>query len=141
MCLNIIYFYLTAALDYFEYMKMLLAVFPVWIRKQYNLDKHAHNGYVYLCMDRAVWGLPQAEILANKLLQKWLTSHGYYECINTPGLSKHKWTPISFTLVVDDFGVKYVSKEHANHLMECIRTKYRTEKLKKLGMLSLPRPV
>jgi hypothetical protein len=32
--------------------------------------------------------------------------------------------PISFTLVVDDFGVKYVSKEHVDHLIWCIKQKY-----------------
>ena len=89
MCLDIKNFYLTAALDYFEYMKMPLTVFPEWIKKQYNLDKHALNGFVYLRMERAVWGLPQAGILANKLLRKRLAPHGYYECINTPGLWKH----------------------------------------------------
>ena len=86
MCLDIKNFYLTAALDYFEYMRMPLSVFPEWIKKQYKLDQHAHNGFVYLRMERAVWGLPQAGILANKLLRKRLAPHGYYECINTPGL-------------------------------------------------------
>jgi hypothetical protein len=33
--------------------------------------------------------------------------------------------PISFTLVVDDFGVKYVGKEHVDHLIKCIKTKYK----------------
>jgi len=32
--------------------------------------------------------------------------------------------PISFTLVVDDFGVKYVGKEHATHLIDCIKENY-----------------
>jgi hypothetical protein len=72
-------------------------------------------------MERAVWGLPQAR----KLLQKLLVPHVYYECINTPGLWKHKWRPISFTLVIDDFGIKYVVKEHADHFVECIQTKYK----------------
>jgi hypothetical protein len=31
--------------------------------------------------------------------------------------------PITFTLVVDDFGVKYVGKEHADHLIWCIEQK------------------
>jgi hypothetical protein len=34
MCLDINNFYLTAALDYFEYMKMPISVFPEWIKKQ-----------------------------------------------------------------------------------------------------------
>jgi hypothetical protein len=35
------------------------------------------------------------------------------------GLWKHDTRPISFSLVVDDFGVKYVGREHAEHSMEC----------------------
>jgi hypothetical protein len=49
-------------------MKMLLDLSPTWIVKQYDLTKHAKNGWVYLEMRRAVWGLPQAGILANKRL-------------------------------------------------------------------------
>jgi hypothetical protein len=43
---------------------------------------------------------------------------------NTHGLWKHDTCPISFLLVVDDFGVKYVGREHAEHLMECIKKNY-----------------
>ncbi len=100
------------------------ALFLDWIRTQYNLDKLALNGFAYLEMHRAVWGLPQASILANKLLQKRLLPHGYFECPNTPGLWKHSTRPILYTLVVDTFGVKYVGKEHINHLIKCIKTKY-----------------
>ena len=105
MCLDIKKIYLTAALDYFKYMRIPLSVFSEWVKKQYKLDKHAQSGFLYLRMECAVWGLPQAGILANKLLRKKLTPHGYYECINTPGLWRHEWRPIMFTLVVDDFGV------------------------------------
>ena len=66
-------------------------------------------------MRHAVWGLPQAGILANKLLQQRLLLHGYYECKHTPGLWQHLTRPISFTLVVNDFGVKYVGREHGAH--------------------------
>jgi hypothetical protein len=74
-------------------------------------------------MRRAVWGLPQAGILANKFLQR-LTPHGYYGCIQTPGLCKHTTCPISFTLVFDNFGVKYVQQEDINHLIKCDKSKY-----------------
>jgi hypothetical protein len=79
-------------------------------------------------MQRAVWGLPQAGILANKLLRKCLLHHGYYKCANTPGLWKHKTRPILFTLVVNDFGVKYMGKEHVGHLIWCIKQKYELTK-------------
>ncbi len=60
---------------------------------QYNLDKLALNGFVYLEMRCAVWGLPQAGILVNKLLQKRLLPHRYFKCPNTPGFGSIPHTP------------------------------------------------
>jgi hypothetical protein len=96
-----------------------LALFLEWIKKQCNLDSLALNGFGFLEMRRAVWGLPQAGILVNKLLQKRLFPHGYYKCTNAPGLLKHSPCPITFTLVVNNLGVKHVGKEHADHLLQC----------------------
>ena len=121
MCLDIKNFYLTAALDYYEYMKILLALFPEWIKKQYNLDTNARDGFVFLEIQQAVWGLRQAGILANTLLRKRLKPHRYYECVSTPGLWRHATKPITLSLVVDNFGVKYVGKEHADHLISCLK--------------------
>jgi hypothetical protein len=39
MCLNIGNFYLTAALEYYEYMRIPLALFPIKIIEQYDLKK------------------------------------------------------------------------------------------------------
>jgi hypothetical protein len=106
MCLDIKKFYLTAKLDYYEYMRKPLDLFPVWIQQQYNLVAMAYEGYVHLEMRRAVWGLPQAGILANKRLRRKLAPFGYFEHSKTPGLWYHATRPISFTLVVDNFSVK-----------------------------------
>jgi hypothetical protein len=71
-----------------------------------------------------MYGLPQAGILTNELLQRNLAKDGYLPTTHTHGLWTHDTRPISFSLVVDDFGVKYVSREHAEHLMACIRKNY-----------------
>jgi hypothetical protein len=89
MCLDIGNVYLTATLDCYEYMKMPINLFFPWIIDQYDLNSKVIRGYIYLQMCKAVWGLPQAKILANKLLQKCLAPHDYYKCKNTPGLWKH----------------------------------------------------
>ena len=34
---------------------------------------------------------------------------------------KNDTQPISFTLIVDEFGVKYVSKKHVNHLINVLK--------------------
>ena len=60
--------------------------------------------------------LPQSGLLANNLLEKRLSKHGYRQSKLVPGLWRHDTRPIQFALVVDDFKVKYVSEEYANHL-------------------------
>ncbi|KAL7485035.1 hypothetical protein ACHAW6_010627 [Cyclotella cf. meneghiniana] len=71
-----------------------------------------------------MYGLPQAGILAKKLLKQHLAKHGYYEVTRTPGLWKHISRPISFTLIVDNFGIKCINKEHANHLLYALKKHY-----------------
>jgi hypothetical protein len=70
-------------------MRTVFALFPPWIIDQYNLANKVHNGHIYVKMRYAMWGLPPAGILANKLLKKRLAPHGYFECTYTPGLLKH----------------------------------------------------
>ncbi len=130
MCLDIIFFYLMAALEYFKYMKIPPALFPSpsWIVEQYDLAKHQKDGWLYLEMRQAVWGLPQAGILANKKLRRKLAPFRYYECVETPGLWKHESWPLTFTLVVDDFRVKYESKDDVDHLIASIKSTYKLTK-------------
>ena len=71
-----------------------------------------------------MYGLPQAGIIAQELLEKRLNKHGYFQFKTTPGLWTHKWRPICFTLVVDGFGIKYVGREHAEHLLSVIEADY-----------------
>ncbi len=93
MCLDIKKNYLSAPLDCFEYMRIPYALFPPWIVEQYALQNKVLDGHIYMEMRRAVWGLPQAGILANKLLKKRLAPHGYFKCTHTPGLWRHATTP------------------------------------------------
>ena len=60
----------------------------------------------------------------NRDLQK----QGYIKSKATPSFWTHAWRPISFTLVVDDFGVKYVVKEHADHLVRVLKEQYEISK-------------
>eukprot|EP00804_Cyclotella_cryptica_P030451 CCRYP_008524-RA/>CCRYP_008524-RA protein AED:0.26 eAED:0.26 QI:0/0/0/1/1/1/2/0/901 len=98
--------------------------YPDHIIDQYQLRDKVKNGYVYMEIRRAMYGLPQAGILTNKLLKQRLAKHGYYEVVHTSGLLKHISRPVSFTLVVDDFGIKYVGKEHADHLLNALKQDY-----------------
>ena len=68
-----------------------------------------------------MYGLPQAVILAQQLLEKQLNYKGYSQDNLVPGLWTHAWLPITFTLCVDDFGVKYVGKQHSAHLIAILK--------------------
>jgi hypothetical protein len=68
--------------------------------------------------------MKQAARLANQLLQQLLAHYGYYPAHHTRGLWLHKKRPISFTLVVDDFAVKYVDKDNAHHLCNALLRSY-----------------
>ena len=45
-------------------------------------------------------------------------------CAHTPALCTHVTLPITFTLVVDDFGVKYTGKHTALHLLSTLKDLY-----------------
>ena len=117
-------FYLETPLERYKYMQLPLKHFPQHTIDQYNLRENAKNGWVYVEIRKAIYGLPQAGKLANEQLKQNLAPAGYYEVPHTPGLFTHVTRPIQFTLVVDDFGVKYVGKEHADHLIKTLENQY-----------------
>jgi hypothetical protein len=71
-----------------------------------------------------MYGLPQASILANKLLKQQLIAKGYYHCQHTPRLWHHVWQGISFYLMVDNFGIKSTSCYHVLHLKTTLEEHY-----------------
>jgi hypothetical protein len=91
---------------------------------KYDLIELSQDGKVYIEIQKGMYGLPQAGILTNELLQRNLAKDGYQPIPHTQRLLTHDTHPISFSLVVDDFGVKFVGREHAEHLMTCIKKKY-----------------
>ena len=120
-------FYLATPLDDPEYMRILAALVPDSFIKKYNLKDKIKDGYIYMRIIRGIYGLPQSGRLANQLLKKRLEKHGYHEVSHTPGLFRHDWRPIWFTLVVDDVGIKYIGKKHADHLLNALKEHYNME--------------
>jgi hypothetical protein len=124
MMMDINTYYMGTPLPRFEYMKMLLSRFPEEIVQKYNLQALAVDGWVCIEIRKGMYGLKQAGLLANQLLQTRLAPFGYYPARHTPGLWLHKTRLISFTLVVEDFAVKYVGKQNAEHLRNALLKTY-----------------
>jgi hypothetical protein len=83
---------------------------------------------VHIEVQKGMYGLTQSGILSNQLLARRLAIHGYHQTKFTPGLWRHLTRPIQFTLVVDDVGVQYVGKEHAQHMIDALETDYTVSK-------------
>lgn len=105
-------------------MMMTIDIFPPEIIEQYKLWELEHNGNIYIQISKGMYGLPQAELLAHNQLVDFMEPSGYYPFRNTPDLWSHKWRPVIFTLVVDDFGIKYVVCHHIIHLLDALKSHY-----------------
>jgi hypothetical protein len=124
MCLDVKNFYLGTPVDTFEYMRIPTKLIPREIIEQYNLLPLVSDGHVYIEVQKGMYGLPQAGIIANQLLARRLAIHEYHQTKFTPDLWRHLTRPIQFTLVVDDFGVQYVGADHAHHLIAALETDF-----------------
>ena len=63
-------FYLNTPLPTARCMRMNIDILPDEIIQHYNLRSIAHNNWVYFRIKKGMCGLPEAGILANKLLKK-----------------------------------------------------------------------
>ncbi len=118
-------FYLMTPMKEYKYMRLRLDLIPNEIVQRYNLLELVDNqGWIYVKIRMGMYGLPQAGILANKLLKQRLNARGYYHCQHTPGLWCHVWRNIIFCLVFDDFGIKTTSCDHIIHLKESLKKHY-----------------
>jgi hypothetical protein len=71
-------------------MRLWLDILPQEIINKYNLTKIVNaDEWVYVEICKGIYGLPQAGILANNLLEKCLALRGDYQCQHTPGLCRH----------------------------------------------------
>ena len=94
--------------------------------REYNLrEKTTKDGSIYIRGNKGMYGIPQSGLLANELLKKRLNKHVYQQSKLVPGLRKHNTRPIQFTLVVDNFEVKYVGEEHALHPKKALECDYK----------------
>ena len=73
-------FFLNTPMEQPKYMRMKLSNLPQEFVDLYNLTKIAEdNGNVYIKVQKGVYGLPQAGILAHRLLEQQLNEHGYQQ--------------------------------------------------------------
>ena len=125
MSINISNFYIQTDLEHYQYIRFPIDMIPKEVVDEYDLTTIvAENGFCYAEIRKAMYGLKESGYLANIELKRILALQGYEASKFTPGLFTHKTRDIAFSLVVDDFGVKYTKKEDAEHLLKTIQDRY-----------------
>jgi hypothetical protein len=118
-------YYLGAPLDRPEYVRIHRKFIPQKTIDKYNLEQYMHNDSVLFEVTKCMYGLPQAGYLSQVRLIKHLKKHGYTQHEHVNCLFQHKDNGVSFTLVVDDFGVKIPNRKAAWHLINSLQEMYK----------------
>ena len=113
-------------MEYYQYARVLAELIPQEFFDEYPEMVIEADGYVYFEARKGIYGLKEAGLLAFKHLVNNMKPHGYEPMPFTPGLSRHISRPTTFTLCVDDFGIRYFTKDDANHLIKAVQSNYET---------------
>jgi len=117
-------FYYNTPMAEYQYIQMLISVIPDEIIVQYKLKDIKRNEVVYIEIRKGIPGFKQAGKLASERLTVHLSKFGYAPFLRISSLWKHNTKNIMFTLVVDDFDVKFVNKADAKHLVSALESLY-----------------
>ena len=97
MTIDIKDFYLNTPMARREYMHLKLSNLPESVVQQYNLEvKSTKDGYVHVDIKRDVYGLPQAGLVVQQLLDKRLNKKGYNQSEITTGILDAQLAPNLF---------------------------------------------
>ncbi len=106
-------------------MRLKLNNVPEEIIIKYKLHEIAtEDQYFYCKIQKGMFGLPQVGIIAQDLLQAHLAKVGYQQSKIIHSLQTHETRKICFTLVIDDFAIKYTSMEDPQHLIDALKQDY-----------------
>jgi hypothetical protein len=110
----------------YQYMRVHHRYLPQSVIDEYELteDFFDDRGYILMEIQKGMYGLKEASILAYKELKAHLKPHGYVPMRFTPGVWRHLTRRTTFTLAVDDFGIKYFSRADADHLFTALEENY-----------------
>ena len=90
---------------------------------QFHLDQYKTNHVVYFQVNKGIYGLKQAGLLAKERIVEELTNNDYIQSkyVSCIFVSKDKST--AFRLIVDDLLIK-ANKTNRERLNDCLRVLY-----------------
>jgi hypothetical protein len=98
-----------------------LSSLPQDIIDEYGLLELSHDGCVYIDIQKYHTSIrhPRERIVTKKIIFGRVSPHQIH-----PWLMETETRPVWFSLVVDDFGIKYIGRVNAKHLMTSIKKNY-----------------
>jgi hypothetical protein len=85
-------YYLNTPMSRYEYFRMKINLFPQDIIDEFKPQAIVNaNGEIFCEVRRGMYGLPQAGIIAQELLEKRIKIAGYSQSKLTPGFWTHTW--------------------------------------------------
>ena len=103
--------------------RLPVIIIPTAIIELCNLHELICNRFVCIKVRGGMHGHLEAGQLAHNKLVNYLKPYGYEQVRLTPGLWTNKQNSIAFTLVVDNFSIKYKEK-NINYLINVLKEKY-----------------
>ena len=117
-------FYLGSELEDPEYCSIPVRDIPDETMIEFDLQQYVANDTVLFQVDGTMYGHPVAGRIANADLVAHLALHNYLQDPDIPSFFQHTNNLVSFTLVVDDFGIKYTGKDTLEDLIRVLQLKY-----------------
>ena len=117
---DIKHFYLNNISPDPDFIHIPLKIIPQEIIDTYDFKALVDDqGWIYMRIEKGMYGLKYAGIIANQELVKNMATFGYHTVKHTPNL----WQKTFSSLVVDNFCVQYCSTEDADHFLNSLRSK------------------
>ena len=117
-------YYLGCQLDREEYLWIPTKHMTAKTMNEFNLYQYVSDGKILFRVDGSMYGHPAAGRIAQTAFKALVKAHGYHEHPDVPCLFTHSTRPTSFTLIVDDLGIKIFSENDLQHLIDTIKVKW-----------------
>ena len=106
-----------------EYIRIPLRFLSPLILDKHTLHTFIHNNSILMEVDKSMYGFPHAGRKAQDVLIERLAKHGFHQTGTTCPF-RHDINNVAFTLVVNDFGVKFKDPAAADDLIRCLQLYY-----------------
>ena len=78
------------------------------------------SSMLIIAINICIYNLKETGIVVFSALVNHIESFRYYLARFTPCLWKHKTSNLIFTLVADDFGIKFFNNYHVDHIIKAL---------------------